>query len=395
LNVVVDVAASHVLTVTTTTLHNSKPGKADLPRITELKTTASSPGKSGEPESTSNLVKPEPASPTAYEPGASTKPRTYAAAAAHTASASKKVKCEEAVRAPELKLGQLQLRDGEPGVTVTFEVLLHPELNAPGNKVFIVFGPPLSDWNVAMVQMAPKTTASQLEQEKGYVYLVGELLMPREFLCKTIPYKYVVSTSSGDIWEFIYYGPNREVVSNRCLIVPQVDRAFVKFDDVIVGSGWNEGFAKVREGRIHAVRWMLPRPSEFADPSFDVCAAVDRFDSVIQAYGHNGTRICLGNIHSVPYNPVGFSLEQLVREQIQNLLKRLKSGLKDPDVRKLLKQTLYICLVGRSKPYLKFELEHFHAVFDAFHACCDALFDDQGSIFMKLHFGPNSFRTIL
>jgi hypothetical protein len=59
-------------------------------------------------------------------------------------------------------------------IKVTFEVLLSPEMNFPKSKVFIVFGPPLSDWKALMVEMAVKPGTSVIDPG-NYRYLVSML----------------------------------------------------------------------------------------------------------------------------------------------------------------------------------------------------------------------------
>ena len=284
----------------------------------------------------------------------------------------------EPTKEPQLK--SYTHRHSDQDIEVTFEVLLSPEMSTLGNKVCIVFGPPLSDWETAMVEMKLKDPSLPLIEPEKYVYLSGVLPLNVNLKSKSIPYKYVVNlTQGGHIWEHIEVSNTSGGTFNRCLVVPdKAERRFTKFDDVILPKdiGRKSSASQLqRHGREVATMWMLPRPRDLENPDFDFELALERFCGVVKSHGNNGLKLCANDNPKGYLNPCGYKVESAVQIQLKKFFRRFEEFLKDNNLGKLLLTAVYLCLVGNTEHLEIKEKGQFMTFFEAFWKCRDLLFD--------------------
>ena len=295
-------------------------------------------------------------------------------------SKSSKGKPEPKVVEPPKKttLASYNHRHEESDIQVTFEVLLSSEMALYGRNVYIAFGPPLSNWNTVMVEMRQKEGTPAVFAPGNYFYLTGVLPLNKDYKCRSIPYKYIVKDDRGDIvWEFIDFNKSYTDI-NRCLVVPDKVQTFTKFDDVILPklSSKDRSASQLQKiGREVAVKWMLPRPRDFDNPDFDFEAILTQFNGAVKTFGNNGTRICEGNDPKGSFNPHAFYIESNVVEQVKKVFGQFKIVLKENDLPKILRFSLYLCLISTTKYLDITQLDQFLPFFEAFKLCGDLLFD--------------------
>ena len=255
-------------------------------------------------------------------------------------------------------------------IAVTFKVLLSSELMLPDTKLGIVFGQPLSDWHEVRVVMSEEPAGIKFKDD-SYRLMVGELGFLRELVGRTIPYKYVAFLLDRVVkYEYIHLLGNGK--ADRCLIVPQVEAGFTKYDDVILGEDLHNRLERLRKGRSLATVSMLPRRTELADPQFNVEAALATFEAVVRAHGPDGTKICIAN------RSYRYTLDQVadpINAYMGNLIKSLQMEVNNNSSRggrNLLRSAVYICLIGASKLCsYAFSPEDSLLIFEAFFLTCE------------------------
>lgn len=271
-------------------------------------------------------------------------------------------------------------------LTVTFEVLLSPSMSKPDSKVWIAFGPPLSQWDAAMVEMNVKPGTPEIIEPGKYRYLVGVLPLNRKHQNKSIPYKYVVQGKDGELeWEFIKFAGFGDAILNRCLMVPEKSgKFFTKFDDVILSKDAEEKLrgnihALQKLGRAEASKWMMPRPIDFDDLDIDFEAALDRFKKVIAAHGNNGTIVCVGDEPKVKFNPSLYKIEISIQNYIDAWFQRLSECLQQEavDVGKVFRFAIYLTLLWEMKLAQINEKKNLLTIVNAFHQATEFLFQPQ------------------
>ena len=273
--------------------------------------------------------------------------------------------------------GRQQDSDGST-IAVTFKVLLSSELMIPHTKLGIMFGEPLSDWQEVRVEMCEEVAAAppavNNNDDGQYRLMVGYLCFPRELVGKTIPYKYVSFQPDKVVkFEHIHTGVGSGT-ANRCLIVPQVEAGFTKYDDVILCEDGKDWIGRLRMGRQRATNWMLPRPSELVDPQIDFTAALETFEAVVKAHGPDGARVCSEDGRSSPYTfhkQITAPVNAYFRNLIRNLRKDVNNNSSSPDGGKLLRSAIYICLIRASKVCSPtFSPEDSLLIFETFRLAC-------------------------
>ena len=257
-------------------------------------------------------------------------------------------------------------RHSDTDIEVVFEVLLSPEMAEHGKDVFVVMGPPVSDWNARMCLLKPKFDAPDVIQPGNYTYLSGTIPFSDQHTDLYIPYKYVVYGRGDFTWESICAQSSKVGAINRCLFVPGRGGAkFYKFDDVILPLKVSNKSTLLRAGREAASKWMLPRPNTIKDPGFDFEEAWKRFDQVIKTHGLNGTKICVGDSPDAYHNPSGYSVESVVKSCLQQMLKNLQNSKdKESDREVMLRSALYVTFATNTKFISIAEAEHYLAIFD-------------------------------
>ena len=261
-------------------------------------------------------------------------------------------------------------------IEVTFEVLLSPEMLLHGRTVCMAFGPPLSDWTLAMVQMKQKEGTPVIEPG-SYLYMTGVLPLNIKHKCMSIPYKYVIKDEQGNIeWENIEMAYKFDGNINRSFVVPDKVKKFTKYDDVILPKLPTSSYHLQKLGREAAVSWMLSRSNDFNNSKFDFEAALNRLEGIAKSFGSNGMRLCLNDTPKMFFNPQGFTIEYLLQEQIKKeAYNLLKTELNSNNFLKILRLAIYLCLVGATKHYDIKSLDQFLHIFEAFRVCGDLLFD--------------------
>ena len=335
-------------------------------------------------------------------------PLSYAAAAAQPANLNK-VATEKPERGPMGKwphvdagkktvlltrcVSQGQDDRDRSTVTVTFKALLSQELMIPNTRLGIVFGPPLSGWQELLVDMREEAPAVNIE-DGTYRLMVGDLCFPQQLVGKTIPYKYVAVDPGGcAIFEYIH--AHFDGKSNRCLIVPDFNVGFTKYDDVILSEGWAFKLERLHRGRFLATYYMLPSLTELANPQFDFASALDQFEAVVRAHGPDQTKVCIDNRShrytfdalykaTAPVDSYVGDLIKILRKAVNNNSceggKVLRSTLNNSNCDKgtLLRSVIYICLIAASKCYsYRLSSGDHLLIYEAFFACTDEL--QQGS----------------
>ena len=305
--------------------------------------------------------------------------KSYAAAVTQPPSHGRdNMQTEEGpVESKKLKLKEPNLmditdEDGMPPIRLHFEVLLSPEMTSKDARLVICFGPPLSHWDTAVVEMRPKSD----KIPGNYVAMAGVHDFPRRLVGKTIPYKYVVVKNNQTKWEHIFHDHGNGSTLNRCLIVPDKMSQFTKFDDVVFAKTSN----KV-EGWAEATKWMLPIPQNFSGPDFSLSSLLERFEQVLTAHGRR--RVCTEDDRSVAYHPPGYSVPKQSDIYLIRLLKHLKGSLENnsDNMGYTLRLATYICLIRKAlhKDH-QFTGEHCQLMFRVFERCSQLLFDDASSL---------------
>jgi len=260
-------------------------------------------------------------------------------------------------------------------IRLSFEVLLSSEMFVPDSGLVICFGTPVSDWETQNVFMSPKTS----KIGANYTLMAGVFDFPRRLMGKTIPYKYVVlHKNTGRIkWEHIHHMPEYRSTVNRCLIVPEVESQFTKFDDVVLSDDMEDSSERVGKGRAEAILWMMPRPKEFGDPDFFLSAALERFEQVLKA--NKETRVCIGDDRSTVFIPPSYnSTKKLTEIYVERCMECLKKyvGNKNANVGHTLRVATYICLIHSRLKELNFTVDHCNLMFKAFEVCSEKLWED-------------------
>ena len=277
-------------------------------------------------------------------------------------------------------------------MTVTFKVLLSSELMLQNTRLGIVLGQPLSDWQEVRVEMSEEAPEAKIEDGR-YRLMVGDLCFPKQLVGTIIPYKYVaVDPDGGAKFEYIHILGDAYRTANRCLIVPDGQVGFTKYDDVILCEGWDDLFERLSKGRFLATNYMLPRLAELANPQFDFAAALDKFGAVIRAHRSDGARICINDCSvnrftsdpfyrgTSPINSYVGSLFKILRKAVNNNScdgeKVLRSTVNNSNRAKgtLLRSAIYLCLIVASK-LCSYQLssEDQLLIFEAFFVCADEL----------------------
>jgi hypothetical protein len=119
---------------------------------------------------------------------------------------------------------------------------------------------------------------------------------------------------------------------------------------------------------------MLPRPSDLNNPDFDFESALQRFRSVNNAHGSNGTKLCIENVPRGYLNPVDYSVKKEIRNYLDNFLKVYEEYLRGDDTGKLLRTALYFCLLGKNSFLEIRDFSHFLYIFEAFRRSQNFLF---------------------
>ena len=269
-------------------------------------------------------------------------------------------------------------RPTDTDIEVVFEVMLSPEMASIGTMVYIFFGPPLSDWQTMMVMMGPKVDAPEVTKSGNYRYLTGTLPFSSEHTCLHIPYKYVVFGKRGFSWEFIPSTVYKIGEVNRCLFVPErTGSRFYKFDDVVLPQDSINKPQLLKVGREAATIWMLPRPNNLKEASFDFEEAWKRFEQVIKTHGNNGTKVCVGDYPKGFHNPSQYLVETAVKsslEQVFKVFKKLHES-KESDREVLLRMALYLSLAASTKYFAIIDIEQHLTVFDVLLRCRDLIPD--------------------
>jgi len=265
--------------------------------------------------------------------------------------------------------------ENEDYIKVIFEVLLANEMSFPESFLGICFGPPLSDWTPVDVTLSPKNGNSG----ETYTLMTGVYDFPRFLLGKTIPYKYVVFNSWAQCkWEHIHDIPDHGQMKNRCLIVPDVESQFTKFDDVVLSKDQRDVFDRVTRGRLQAALRMLPRPEDFMDSDFSLSAVLKRFEQVLEAQVES--RVCVDNERSYKFMPPGYyavkvQTEKCYMEHCLNCLVHLVAENGD-NVRLILRMITYICLIKSRLGDYQFTVDNYQLMFKAFRGCAGQLCDE-------------------
>ena len=113
-------------------------------------------------------------------------------------------------------------------------------------------------------------------------------------------------------------------------------------------------------------RWMLPRPSDLDNPDFDFESAIQRFKSVTNAHGFNGTKLCIENVQRGNLNPVDYNVGKEIGNYLDNFLKVYEEYLRGDDTGKLLRTAFYFCLLGKNSFVEIRDFSHFLYIFEAF-----------------------------
>ncbi len=274
----------------------------------------------------------------------------------------------EAKRLKHVEPTLINIEDDSMPIRLSFEVLLSPEMSLPDSRLVICFGPPLSDWETECVEMRPKSDIGG-----GYILMVGVYDFPKSLIGKTIPYKYVAVGKDVAEWEHIFYSSGDGSPVNRCLVVPEVESHFTKFDDVVLGRKASD----MTKGRHMATFWMLPGLKEFSNPNFSLSTVIERFEKVLEAHGN--IRVCIKDSRSVVYSPKGYNVRKQAEIYMERCMDRLKEGMddKDCDMGHILRAATYICLIRKSQLMAqKFSVEHYQLLFRAFHGCSLAVCND-------------------
>ncbi len=216
-------------------------------------------------------------------------------------------------------------------VDVEFHVLLSPDFQFEPDEhcIWIAFGPPLSDWTCANVQME-LSSASAYAAKQELRYFSGKLRLSRDLVGKKIPYKYVHHRRNGeDRWEFIYH-EDCNYEDNRCLEVKGDVRTFGKFDDVICerpGEFWVKHNTvplrarqnKVNEFRSHATSTILSTITAKFVENRGVVTATRLILDIFQSHGPNGIELLKHNKSKAFLNAAGYSTTEQKRLHLRRL----------------------------------------------------------------------------
>jgi hypothetical protein len=250
-----------------------------------------------------------------------------------------------------------------------------------GKDVYIIIGPPLSDWKCLMVKMTRKEDAPEVIQPGGFVYLTGTLPLNIEYKSKSIPYKYIVTDTNGHAtWESIYHSTLKGGEVNRCLVVPnRTEARFFKFDDVILPKEAKTPSPLQQKGREMATKLMLPRPSHFRSPAFDFEQIWERFDQVIKTHGHNGTKLCIGDDPKGYFNPSYYNVDSIVKNQLNNFFKAFGPSVQEKKDNKetLFRMVIFFCLTAAKTNFFSLNMrDQYMALFDIFWSNKDLIPDN-------------------
>jgi hypothetical protein len=240
-----------------------------------------------------------------------------------------------------------------------------------GKDVYIIIGPPLSDWKCLMVKMTRKEDAPEVIQPGGFVYLTGTLPLHIEFKSKSIPYKYIVMDSNcRATWESIHHSTLKEGEVNRCLVVPdRTETRFFKFDDVILPKDTQTPSFLQQKGREMATKWMLPRPKNFRSSTFDFEQIWGRFELVIKTHGPNGTKLCIGDDPNGYFNPYNYNVDSTAKNLLNNFFKAFGQSVQDKKDNKeiLLRMVIFFCLAAAKTKFFSLNMrDQYLALFDIF-----------------------------
>ena len=169
----------------------------------------------------------------------------------------------EAAPEKQVKLQMAEERERRlDDIEVTFHCLLHPILAShPDFEVYIMFGPPIGDWETMHARMMP-SEKSPYATRSGLMYLTGVVSVPKESMKKMIPYKYFFKIPSKNLEKFEYLYKSQHVDYNRCLILPAgTGESEDVYDDLVCGrvpaSKYFDVVRDCAEGRTDSAKTML------------------------------------------------------------------------------------------------------------------------------------------
>ena len=200
--------------------------------------------------------------------------------------------------------------------------------------------------------------------------MVGELEYRSDLIGKTIPYKYVVCLQNGEeLWEWVHHPSGNGEHANRCLVVPNVENMFVKYDDVVLRDRTENITHQFDRGRNLAVQCMLPQPLAISqNPDLNFSSVLALFEQVITA--HSNKKICYGEYSQQISS--GVTIKNDIRCNYQGLVDMLRGfvATSECDPAAILRLTVYICLLRNLKSdVIEMDPGDVFVFFKAFHLC--------------------------